>query len=556
MSKITRRGFVQGAVLAPFGYKPAFTMAQSVAKADRFDVVVAGAGHNSLVAACYLAKAGFRCVVLEGRPTIGGATKTAELTLSGFHHDTCSADHHDIQDNPMLRNNELHLGDYGLEYIYPDPVYHVPFVDGSSITQWQDFDRTCDEIGQFSKKDAATFRRMADEVEPIRKLTASNFFTPVGYSKPANELLAGHPQGKIWQRRMLQSAWDIYHQFLEDPHVIAFMIAPWPYNVLGPMSGMSAYKRADRNLSAPLPKGGSGMLALALARYFEGHGGVILPNKPVTQFIVEGGKCVGVECADGSAYRAEKAVLSTIHVKHLVTMAPKELWGDDFIAGVESFHIDVASFNTHYALKRPLVYPKGSGTITPVHSTTLSSPERAIRLEVEWAVGEVDLDDPALHIVQASAADPTRAPEGMHTMRIMGQEPWNLKDGGPQHWEEIKEQVADAHLKAVQRLATSFTNDMILARFITTPLDNYRMNPHSYQGCCHGGTHGPSQAGALRPVPGWAQHRMPIRGLYQTGGTTHPGFGVTGAPGRNAAWVMLEDFGTSLAEVIAKKEKV
>lgn len=94
MSKITWRGFVQGAVLAPFGCKPAFTMAQSVAKADRFDVVVAGAGHNSLVAACYLAKAGFRCVVLEGRPTIGGTTKTAELTLSGFHHDTRSCDHH------------------------------------------------------------------------------------------------------------------------------------------------------------------------------------------------------------------------------------------------------------------------------------------------------------------------------------------------------------------------------------------------------------------------------------------------------------------------------
>jgi phytoene dehydrogenase-like protein len=556
MGKMTRRRFVKGAALAPFALQPAFTMAQTTGKADRFDVVVAGAGHNSLTAACYLAKAGFRCVVLEGRPIIGGGTKTADLTLSGFHHDTCSCDHQTIQGNPMLRNDELHLKDYGLEYIFPDPVYHVPFRDGRSITQWQDFDRTCEEIAQFSKKDAATYRRMSEEAEPIRKILESNFFTPVGYSKPAAEQLAEHPQAKLWQRRMLQSAWNNYHMLFEDPHVITFMMAPWPDNVLGPMSGMAAYSRANRHTSSPLPKGGSGMLAQALARYLQAHGGVILPNKPVTQLIVEGGKCVGVECADGSSYRAEKAVLSTVHVKHLVNMAPKELWGEEFLEGVQSFHIGPAGFNTHYALKRPLVYPKGSGTVTPVHSTTISTPERGIKFEVELAVGELDLEDPVLHIVQQTAADPSRAPAGMTTIRILGRAPWNLKEGGPAGWEKIKEKVADAHLKAVQRLAPTFTNDMILARFITTPVEIYQMNPNSYEGCCHGGTDGPSQTGAMRPVPGWSQYKMPIPGLYQTGGTTHPGYGVSAGPGRNTAWVMLKDFGMNIDEVVARKEKV
>jgi phytoene dehydrogenase-like protein len=558
MSDITRRGFVKGAALASLAINKPFALEQSTSapavQSDRFDIVVAGAGHNSLAAACYMAKAGFRCLVLEGRPMIGGGTKTAELTLAGFHHDTCSCDHQTIQANPMLRNDELHLKEYGLEYIFPDPVYHVPFVDGRSITQWQDFDRTCDEIAQFSKKDAETFRRITEEVEPIKKLTEANFFTPVGFSKNSSELLGANPQGRIWQRRMLQSAWNNWQQLFEDPHVITFMMAPWPDNVMGPMSGLRAYSRASRNESSPLPKGGSGMLAVALGRYLEAHHGVILPNKPVTQLIIEGGKCVGVECADGSKYRAEKAVLSTIHVKHLVSMAPKDLWGEDFIEGVEAFHIGPAGFNTHYALKEPLVYPKGSGTITSVHSTTLSSPERGIRFEVELAVGDLDLDDPVLHIVQPSAADPSRAPEGMHTVRILGRQPWNLKNGGWKRWNDIKEQVADAHLKAVQRRAPSFTNDKIIARFITTPIDIYQMNPHSFEGCCHGGTDGPSQTGAMRPVPGWAQHRMPIPNLYQTGGTTHPGYGVTAGPGRNAAWVMLKDFGMSIEEVVAKKE--
>ena len=181
---MTRRGFVKAAAMAPLALSPITLPQSSTSPENRYDIVVAGGGHNSLTTACYLAKAGFRVIVLEGRPLIGGGTKTAELTLSGFHHDTCSCDHQTIQANPMLRNDELHLKDYGLEYIYPDPVYHVPFADGRSITQWQDFDRTCEEIAKFSKKDAVTYRRIAEESEPIKKMLAANFFAPVGMAKP------------------------------------------------------------------------------------------------------------------------------------------------------------------------------------------------------------------------------------------------------------------------------------------------------------------------------------------------------------------------------------
>jgi len=148
-----------------------------IKRSGKYDVVVVGAGHNSLAVACYMAKAGLRCLVLEGRPTIGGSTKTAQLTLDGFWSDTCSCDHLFLVHSPMLRNDELHLGDYGLEYIYADPDYHMTFPDGRSITVWRDFDRTCDEIARFSKKDADTFRRMSNEFEPIRKILADVFFT-------------------------------------------------------------------------------------------------------------------------------------------------------------------------------------------------------------------------------------------------------------------------------------------------------------------------------------------------------------------------------------------
>ncbi len=409
-NEISRRGFVKAATMAPLAFSPITLPQSSEQPGNRFDIVVAGSGHNSLITSCFLAKAGYKVLVVEGRPVIGGGTKTAQLTLAGFHHDACSCDHETIQGNPLLINDELHLKDYGLEYIFPDPVYHVPFLDGTSITQWQDFDRTCNEIAAFSKKDAATYRRIADESEPIKKMFRDNFFTPVGMSKPAAELLAAHPQGKMWQRRMLSPALDNLNQLFESEQVKTFLMAPWPENVLGPSTGMRAFNRISREVSSPLPKGGSGMLAIALGRYLEAHGGVILRNKQVVKLVIEGSRCVGVECADGSIYRGDKAVLSTIHVKHLIDMAPKNYWGDDFIEGVQAFHIGPAGFNTHYALKSPLLYPKGNGeTVMSVHSTTISSPERGAQYEVEMAFGVVNLEDPVLHIVQASAADPTRS---------------------------------------------------------------------------------------------------------------------------------------------------
>src|SRR4029077_16476391 len=180
MSAITRRDFVKGAAIAPLAL-PALTHAAQNIKSDRFDIVVAGAGHNSLVATAYLAKAGYRCGVLEGRPIVGGGVKTAELTLRGFNDDTCSTAHTGIQSNPLLRNDELKLRDYGLEYIDPDPIMHIPFPDGSYLTQWRDLNRACAEFAKYSKKDAETYRRMLADFESVKPIFDATTFAPVGF---------------------------------------------------------------------------------------------------------------------------------------------------------------------------------------------------------------------------------------------------------------------------------------------------------------------------------------------------------------------------------------
>lgn len=558
MGRMTRRGFVKGAAIAPVAAK-SLLLGQSAAAKEKFDIVVAGAGHNSLITAGYLAKAGFRCLVLEGRPIVGGGVKTAQLTLRGFHDDVCSTAHQFIQANPLLRNDELELKSYGLEYIDPDPMFHIPFLDGSYLTQWRDLDRTCEEIAKFSKKDAQAYRKLLAEFDAVKPILGATSFTPIGFGKPLNERLSEIPRGKLWQRRLAMSAWEIIHDTFEDEHTRVFLLYMAHLSAEppdAPGTGRMAFSAFGQQRSGrPLPKGGSGALTQALARAIEANGGVILTNQWVRRLIVEGGRCVGVECDDGKSYRAEKAVLSTIHIKHLLDMAPRELWGQDFIDGVDTWQAEHAMFVTHYATTEPPKYAVAGGTLTPVESGILSSPVRALRGTYDDSLGKPTLEDPSLQIICCSVADPSRAPAGMHTLKVLGWQPYELKEG-PQHWDELKEQVSEANLKQLRRYAPNLTDDKILARFIESPLDLERMNPHFWHGSAHAGAQCISQVAAMRPMLGWAQHRMPIPGLYQTGATTHPGGSVTGGPGRNAAMVMLKDFGMNIEEVARKKTVV
>ncbi len=180
MTLTTRRDFVKTAALTPLALTPLGLAASTgvvqpqragtvptqagrgTSRAEVFDYVVAGAGHNSLICAAYLAKAGNRVLVLEGRAMIGGGVKTAEILLPGFKQDLCSSSHHLIARNPLLRNNELDLRDYGYETFDPEVVVHFPFLDGASLTVFlKDPERTAATIARVSKKDAETFRRLA-----------------------------------------------------------------------------------------------------------------------------------------------------------------------------------------------------------------------------------------------------------------------------------------------------------------------------------------------------------------------------------------------------------
>jgi phytoene dehydrogenase-like protein len=521
-----------------------------------YDVVVAGAGHNSLLAAAYLSKAGFRCLVLEARDQVGGDTNTEELTLPGFRHDACSTAHNLIQASPTLRDDELHLGDYGLEYIRPDPVVHIPFPDGSWLTQWCDVDRTADEFARFSGHDADAYRRMLDEYERVAPIFGRSRYTPIGWGPSLADMLVEHPEGNRWLRRQAMSARQVVEDAFEDPHTRAFMlwmafmtVQPADRPGTGSLAFSLAYGRQKHSWT--LPRGGSGSLPAALARLIEDHGGTILTGRRVAALVLERGRCVGVETANGEIHRADRAVLSTIHVKHLVDMAPAGAWDEDFRFGVETWRAGVSMFVTHYATTEPPRFPVGDGVLESVASGTPVSPERILRIGADFDRGTVTMDDPVLLVLCQTVADPSRAPAGRHTLKIVGFQPYELPEG-PDRWDRIEEEVSAANLEHLRRYAPNLIDDVILARVVESPLGLERLNAHNWHGSCHGGDMGPAQSGALRPAPGWASHRTPIPGLFQTGATTHPGGSVSGAPGRNAAMVMLKELGSSMEEVLSR----
>jgi phytoene dehydrogenase-like protein len=521
---------------------------------DTADIVIAGAGHNSLITAAYLAKAGYECLVLDARPIPGGGAATEELLLPGYKIDSCSTGHTLIQVNPLLARDELGLkADYGLEYLEPDPVGHVAFPDGEQLTMWLDAERTCEELARFSRSDADAYRRMIAEYDEVKGPFGAARFTPLGFGPSLEEMLLEHPRGRTWLRRNALSSWEIIRREFESRHVRAFMV--WmAFQTLVPIdapgSGMLAYSLifGRQRRSWTIPRGGSGALTEALTRFIEDRGGRVLCDRRVTRLVLEGGRCTGVETDDGEHHLARSAVVSTIHVKHLVEMAPREAWGEDFAYGVETYDIGMPGMAAYFATTEAPAFETTDGPRSAVSAGVASWPEDVLRCGRDIKDGRPVEGVPWLLVATPTLADPSRAPAGHHTVKLLSPQAWEVPGG--RDWDGHKEEVAGRQLEHLRRFAPNLTDDAIVASFVKSPADIERTNAHMIHGAFHGGDRSLPFSGSNRPVPGWADHRMPIPGLYQTGGTTHPGGSITGAPGRNAATVVLSDLGQDPEEVM------
>ncbi|MGH2736612.1 MAG: phytoene desaturase family protein [Actinomycetota bacterium] len=509
------------------------------------DVVVAGAGHNSLIAAAYLAKAGFEVVVVEARDVIGGNTVTEELTLPGFRHDSCSSAHVLIQSNPLMRNNELGLDRYGLTYVMTDPALVMPFDDGASITMWRDRQATADELARFSRRDAESYMRFLQEWDDGLKQV---------HGRASNSPPAAASEDTEAARRYVKlnamSARDVVFERFEHQHVrelIMWLSFATIQDVERPGTGTLPYAvtAGRQEFGWTTPIGGSGMLPAALARLIEDHGGRVVTGAPVTEITVEGGRATGVVTESGNRFSARRAVLSTIHAARLHEVLPAGALPEEFATAMSNWKPGMTLFAVHLALPRVPRFAVEDGWRSSTAGALGSCPGLIAQIEAHRA-GRTYPEDPWVLVVNSCVVDPQRAPDGKATLKILTIAPRELTESS---WEIERERFGRALVGKVA-LRMDFEPDEALAVLPECPLDLEDRNPHNYLGSCHGGELSPEQSGLNRPAPGWAHYRMPVEGLYQTGATTHPGGSVSGRPGRNAARVMLHDLGADPASLM------
>lgn len=502
------------------------------------DVIVIGAGHNGLASAAYLARAGLSVTVLEGRDRIGGGTQTEELTLPGFLHDTFSTGHPFLTSNPLFSGDELGIIRNGLSYVGNDPVLVVPFPDGESITLWCDPARTATEFARYSRRDGAAW---LDFLEQWKGMREEHFARLTNAPRDIEAHIGSAHEARYLALRD-RSGVDVICDMFESDHVRGAML--WfgmvmvqpidqPGTGIMPLAVPAEWVNGWIN-----PVGGSVRLAEALADAVRASRGAIVTGVQVEEIIVENGRAAGVRTAGGTVYRARRAIVSSMHFTTLPDKLPGRLPAP-FIERTRTWRAGPSLLVVHLAVKENTRARSVAGPVGAV-LTGQSTLDGVRRNLVDIANGRLTTDVPWMFTACSTWIDPSRAPEGQGVVKVIGMVPYAL-DGDPTNWDGAKEAHADLLLQEYAKLVDNYEPGDELARSVFSPLDIERTNPGFYRGGPQGGELLPDQMGANRPVRGWADYRLPVPGLYQTGSSTHPGGTVSAWPGRHAARAVLED---------------
>jgi len=519
------------------------------------DAIVVGAGHNGLVAACYLARAGLRVLVLERRPLVGGACVTEE-TFPGFKVSTAA------YVNSLFRPEivrDLRLRDYGFEVLARNPSSFTPLPDGRSLTLGLDASLTRAEIAKFSARDAARhpeyeamLERVAAFVEPTLDMTPPDLLRPgprgllrllgLGRSfarlgegaSEAVELLTG-PARAILDRWFESTE---LKATLATDAIIGAMASPSTpgtgyvlfHHVMGETDGRRGVWGYVR--------GGMGGLTQALARAARDLGVEIRCEAPVARIRVADGRAAGVALESGEKCDAPIVASNADARVTFLRLVAAEALPPAFRAAVARISYESASLKINVALGELPSFRACPGTAPgPQHRGTIHiCPDLDY---IEHAFDDAKYgrpsERPVLECTIPSVVDPTVAPPGRHVMSIFVQyAPYTLRGTG---WEAVRETFADRCFALLDEYAPNFSRS-VLARQVLAPPDLERVfgltGGNIFQGAMT-----PGQLFSLRPVPGWASYRTPVAGLYLCGAAAHPGGGVMGAPGYNAAREIL-----------------
>lgn len=526
--------------------------------AHQYDAIVIGGGHNGLVAAAYLARAGKKVVVLERRHLLGGAAVTEEI-FPGYKFSEFS------YVVSLLRPEiirELELPRHGLR-ILPLPSTFTPMDNGEYLAAWEDHDLTRGEIYRHSPRDAEAYdeysrlmARMAKAIKPLLSMVPPD---PTSFSP--RDLLgllrlgryaAGLKEKELYQLAKLitQSSGDLLDDWFETDALKGTKAASGIIGTfLGPRSPGTAYVLLHHYMGEidgafrawGFAKGGSGGVTGAIASAARALGVEIRVSAAVQQVIVKGGRAVGVALENGDEIAA-RAVLSAADPKRtFLKFVERKHLPDDFIASIEAFRVRGSSAKVNLALNAlpDFTAMPGEG---PLHRGAISispSIDYIERAYDDAKYGRVS-EKPYIDIIIPSMIDPDMAPPGHHVMSCFVQyAPYDVEGG----WDDARrDRLGETVIATIERYAPNIRK-AIVGMQVITPKDIEAIAGITGGNIFHGELllH---QIFFLRPVPRWADFRTPLRGYYFGAAGAHPGGGVMGAPGMLAAKEMLADWGS------------
>jgi beta-carotene ketolase (CrtO type) len=534
-----------------------------------YDAIMIGAGHNGLVCAAYLLKAGYSVLLLEKNSIPGGAATTEELMpedAPGFLFSPCAINHIFIHLGPVVE--ELELEKYGLEYLFCDPVVFCPHPDGKYFLAHRSVEQTCAEIARYSPRDAAKYAEFTDFWQRVIGMLTPIFNAPpksivdmagnydISKIKDMMSLMGSGDKTLDLIRTMLTSPIDIINEYF-DSEFLKAPLARLAAELSTPpsqknMAVGSIMMSLRHNPGMARPKGGTGALTQALVRCVQDLGGEIRTEQQVQQVLIDDGKAVGVRLTNGQEYRSTMGVISSLDAQRLflqliderdVDAADAELRErvsrrianhNEAILKIDCALSELPRFENHNHQDE---YWMGSALI----ADSVTQVELA---HTDPNIGRIPIDDPSMYMVVPSLLDPSLAPEGQHTLwieffvpyQIAGAEGTGLKGTG---WtEELKNQVADRVLDKLAEYTPNLKSS-IIARHIESPPELERRIGVSKGNYYHLDMSF-DQMMFFRPLPELANYKTPIEGLFLTGAGTHPGGSISGLPGRNCARVILQ----------------
>ena len=529
-----------------------------MSRASQYDAIVIGAGHNGLTAAAYLGGAGLSTIVLERREIVGGCCVTEEIA-PGCRASTTS------YIASMLRPEvirDLELASHGLRMVPCDPALQVPFPDGEVVPWWAERERTVGELRRISAKDAETFVRVDDQLKKLARYLQPFFLEPPpevemdGLQSWWNLLRVGKRFRGITNTEIAQlisfltgSLGDFLDRNYASEKIKTLFLAnnvygkhggPYdPGTALGLLFHLLSGGDFEQQGFYGNVIGGMGAITQALAAAAKKRGVEIRTSSPVAQIHIRGGRARGVVLEDGTEVSA-RVVLSNADPKRtfLGLIEPKEL-PEEFRRAVRGIKMNGPCAKVNFVLSEE---PKVNGMPLEANPaqralfTLVPSLDFAERCYDIAKFGDIP-EELWVDCVVASNVDETLAPKGRHIMTCFVQYvPYFLRSGT---WDENRELLGDRVVRKIAEYAPNVPG-AVIARQVLTPLDLERTYGLTEGNIFHGDL-SLEQLFFMRPVAGWSQYRTPIAGLYLCGAGAHPGGGVTGAPGHNAAFQVLRD---------------